>query len=512
MHSSLVPQTLVNNLNFSIDRMSKLYRHLQTGKRVVHPSDDPAALSVNAKLNMSRLGTESVRTNLQNTVSFLQVQEGQLNQVGSILSQMSELHTMQSTQFATNGDRENYNKEFKELQSELQDISKSKFNGISLFSDQMPKTLFGDALATEILHPGTHESQSENTMNVTRWGIYRALSDKIQAGDKFPSEFGEKPSRDVLAFAISDEASGGSYFDDATEEGRYMKEDIDSWKDFIGERNIDGKIALIAVQAGGWGTASTPEELIPKNGYIPEFSNVYEDYPRDMQSGDTPLPPSQVVAVNGGLTVLQNAFLAETSNGTDLPAAIGVFIDDTGSVNFEEVDDAAFEFMNWVSTNFPSVAVSSKTDGGQWTNGVYSAVSERWIEQGRLALGDMMDNDPVIKNAVSLGTLDNDKSGVKGLLDDVYNLQDFDMSEMIAFQEKLTGALAVNGAESQRAHSELDHLAGKFTNLERAQSRSEDVDIAEVMTKFSAIQAKTQLQSQLIKNAEDTYIHLADLL
>jgi hypothetical protein len=38
------------------------------------------------------------------------------------------------------------------------------------------------------------------------------------------------------------------------------------------------------------------------------------------------------------------------------------------------------------------------------------------------------------------------------------------------------------------------------------------VDIAEVMTKFSAIQAKTQLQSQLIKNAEDTYIHLADLL
>jgi hypothetical protein len=168
--------------------------------------------------------------------------------------------------------------------------------------------------------------------------------------------------------------------------------------------------------------------------------------------------------------------------------------------------------MNWVSTNFPSVAVSSKTDGGQWTNGVYSAVSERWIEQGRLALGDMMDNDPVIKNAVSLGTLDNDKSGVKGLLDDVYNLDDFDMSEMVAFQEKLTEALAVNGAESSRAQSELENLAGKFTNLERAQSRSDDADIAQLMTKFSAAQVKTQLQAQLIKSAEDTYIHLADLL
>ena len=58
----------------------------------------------------------------------------------------------------------------------------------------------------------------------------------------------------------------------------------------------------------------------------------------------------------------------------------------------------------------------------------------------------------------------------------------------------------------------MDHLPDEFTNLERAQSRSEDVDIAEVMTQFSAIQVKAQLQSQLIKNAEDTYIHLADLL
>ena len=58
----------------------------------------------------------------------------------------------------------------------------------------------------------------------------------------------------------------------------------------------------------------------------------------------------------------------------------------------------------------------------------------------------------------------------------------------------------------------IDHLPDEFTNLERAQSRSEDKDIAGIITKFSAIQAKTQLQSQLIKNAEDTYIHLADLL
>ena len=81
-----------------------------------------------------------------------------------------------------------------------------------------------------------------------------------------------------------------------------------------------------------------------------------------MQSSLAPFPPSQTAAVNAGLTVLQNAFLAETDNGKNLPAAMGIFVDDTGSVNLVEVDDAALEFMNWVRTNYPSVAVSTKTD------------------------------------------------------------------------------------------------------------------------------------------------------
>ena len=58
----------------------------------------------------------------------------------------------------------------------------------------------------------------------------------------------------------------------------------------------------------------------------------------------------------------------------------------------------------------------------------------------------------------------------------------------------------------------IDHLPDEFTNLERAQSRSEDKDIAGMITKFRAIQVKAHIQPQLIKNGEDTYIHLADLL
>ena len=322
MNNSLVPQTLVNNLNFSIERMGKLQRHLQTGKRVVESSDDPAAISINAKLNMSRLGTENVRANLQSAVSFLQVQEGMLTQVGSILSRMSELHTMQSTQFATNGDRENYNKEFKELQGELQDISRAKFNGISLFSDQMPKTLFGDSLDTEIIHPGTHESQSENTMNVTRWGIYRNLSQRLEGGDKTPTDFGDTPPRELLSMVFTNESvmdttglnkhwspdehydgwkrsyhdhglifTPGTNWGNDTEDPIFI-EDRNDWINYLGSNNFSAKIGVVTQD----NTA-----LIPDHWGLPGIINEHIEH----ELKESPCFKCRQLAVDGRLQAIK---------------------------------------------------------------------------------------------------------------------------------------------------------------------------------------------------------------
>jgi len=561
MNNSLVPQTLVNNLNFSIERMGKLQRHLQTGKRVVESSDDPAAISINAKLNMSRLGTENVRANLQSAVSFLQVQEGMLTQVGSILSRMSELHTMQSTQFATNGDRENYNKEFKELQGELQDISRAKFNGISLFSDQMPKTLFGDALDTEIIHPGTHESQSENTMNVTRWGIYRNLSQRLEGGDKTPTDFGKNPPREFLSMVFTNESlmdTNGiiaGYEDTAsldgwkrsyhehntTDEEEIWKTDNDDWIDYLGSNSFSAKIGVIhpSYPPSGplstkWGPEMYPDKVSQTGSKI-NFSGASIEFFSDITTDGLELE------ANGGTTAsqlanFQNAFHKLTNNGTELPNALVLNVDNSQSMDgFKQLNEGILAFKDWVGSTYPTVFIPSQTSANfqkyidpltsplqngvsisSNENGYFMGIrineGEDYIRQGRLAIEDAATEYEALNGVPLSGTLDNEKSGVKGLLDNAYNLQDFDMSEMVAFQEKLTEALAVNGAESSRAQSELENLAGKFTNLERAQSRSDDADIAQLMTKFSAAQVKTQLQAQLIKSAEDTYIHLADLL
>ena len=50
---------------------------------------------------------------------------------------MAELRTMAQDITKNTGDIENYSKEFIELQSQLNQISKEKFNGISLFGTQV---------------------------------------------------------------------------------------------------------------------------------------------------------------------------------------------------------------------------------------------------------------------------------------------------------------------------------------------------------------------------------------
>ena len=423
MNNSLVPQTLVNNLNFSIERMGKLQRHLQTGKRVVESSDDPAAISINAKLNMSRLGTENVRANLQSAVSFLQVQEGMLTQVGSILSRMSELHTMQSTQFATNGDRENYNKEFKELQGELQDISRAKFNGISLFSDQMPKTLFGDALDTEIIHPGTHESQSENTMNVTRWGIYRNLSQRLEGGDKRPTGFGEKP--EALAFSIVNESLMGnmspfgtevdgsirSYHDhDGDADQVVWDQDNSDWLNYLGSSNVKGKIAVMHSQ-----NAEMAPDKDKAGNYINPSGVVTEGFTEsDIElSSNGNFPYLQMkkdgATVADQVTALHQMFDSLTNNKSSLPDILVFNVDNSTSMGFSQINEAILQFKSEIeafylsrgktvlipghtSANFSSqigtngAAIATGTDG--YFNGVRINQGEDYIKQGQEALQD----------------------------------------------------------------------------------------------------------------------------
>ena len=73
--------------------------------------------------------------NHQNALSYLQLQDGALESVGEVVSRMAELRTMAADVTKNTGDIENYSKEFRELQTQLNQLKEEKFNGIRLFAD-----------------------------------------------------------------------------------------------------------------------------------------------------------------------------------------------------------------------------------------------------------------------------------------------------------------------------------------------------------------------------------------
>lgn len=122
------------NLSHANDALRKSLARLSSGKRIVNPADDAGGMSVAYKLQSKLTRTEAVRQNIQNGISYLQVQDGAMTTVGKIVDRMAELRTMASDVTKNTQDIENYSKEFIELQRQLSQVYREKFNGISLFS------------------------------------------------------------------------------------------------------------------------------------------------------------------------------------------------------------------------------------------------------------------------------------------------------------------------------------------------------------------------------------------
>ena len=122
------------NLSRANDSLRKSLARLSSGKRIVDPADDAGGMAVAYKLDSKLSRTEAARQNLQNGISYLQVQDGALTTVAKIVDRMAELRTMANDVTKNTQDIENYSKEFIELQRQLNQVRHEKFNGISLFS------------------------------------------------------------------------------------------------------------------------------------------------------------------------------------------------------------------------------------------------------------------------------------------------------------------------------------------------------------------------------------------
>ena len=114
--------------------LQKSLTRLSSGSRITQPADDAGGLAVSMKLSGTINRLTGVEKNIDNAISFLQVQDGVLESAGKILDRMAELKALSQDVLKNSSDIANYNAEFKNLQVQLHQMSETTFNGVSLFA------------------------------------------------------------------------------------------------------------------------------------------------------------------------------------------------------------------------------------------------------------------------------------------------------------------------------------------------------------------------------------------
>jgi flagellin len=110
-------------------------KKLASGKKIIQPNADPGTLSVSMKLRAATTRLAGAKNNVQNGISFLEVQDGMLETAGRIVSRMAELKGMATQDpMKSAQDVASYDNEFRDLQVQLHQISQQTFNGASLFA------------------------------------------------------------------------------------------------------------------------------------------------------------------------------------------------------------------------------------------------------------------------------------------------------------------------------------------------------------------------------------------
>lgn len=148
-------------------RLSRTLDRLSSGKRLTSPVQDPGSLAVAMKLEASINRISGAVNNINNGISFLEIQDGMLDTVGKIIDRMSELKGLASQDpMKSEQDQASYDNEFRDLQLQLYDISQMKFNGVSLFANFT--TNDSDVVTTNeaIFNAQNQSLSSDNSMTI----------------------------------------------------------------------------------------------------------------------------------------------------------------------------------------------------------------------------------------------------------------------------------------------------------------------------------------------------------
>jgi flagellin len=143
INSNIAALSAANDLNQSNSALNTSLARLSTGSQLVNASDNPAGLAESISLNAQIGQTNAANDNVGNATSFLQTQDGYLQQVGAALDQMASLAVQAQDGTLSSSQLADYGTEFAALGAYITDVASKQFNGVNLFGAGIAVTTDG---------------------------------------------------------------------------------------------------------------------------------------------------------------------------------------------------------------------------------------------------------------------------------------------------------------------------------------------------------------------------------
>jgi flagellin len=138
-----------NNLNNTNNSLSKTLQQLSSGSRINSGADDAAGLSLVNGLSANSAALTQSATNATEGVGLLQVADGALSQVTSLLNRAVTLATEASNGTLNTSQTDAANQEYQSILSEISNIgSTTTYNGNAVFTGKNVDIYTGDSTST----------------------------------------------------------------------------------------------------------------------------------------------------------------------------------------------------------------------------------------------------------------------------------------------------------------------------------------------------------------------------
>lgn len=119
-----------NALNRNDNRLAESLERLSSGLKIVNAKDNPSGLAMSKRMNAQIEGISMATQNAGDAISVIEIADGTMSEIHSMLQRMNELCVKASTGVLTDDDRETINAEVVQLKEEITRIaSETEYNG-----------------------------------------------------------------------------------------------------------------------------------------------------------------------------------------------------------------------------------------------------------------------------------------------------------------------------------------------------------------------------------------------